>query len=356
MELLEYIYEANYPKIHFFERKVSITCPYTVLVGSPKSGKTYLIYDYLSSFDKKETLYIDFDDYKNSVENLEDKLSDFVKLHNIKVLALDNFKFDITLPEVDSIIISTYHQKTLSNFTTVEVSNLDFEEFLLFDTKHQNLLYSYNSFLKYGNLPEILEYSDIKKTDRNIEVCKLFCHNEIELKVLMLFIKIAGEKKSIYQLFNTIKKDTKISKDRFYALCQYFIDNKLIYFVEKYNQPKSAKKIYIFNHALIDTVSYKKNFNNLFKNMVYLELRKRYDSLYYIDNIDFYLKSEDSIVLAIPFYNDMLSAKIISKLIPQIDTYSIKNITIVTVSLEQIVYISEIETSIIPFNQWALIL
>ena len=55
------------------------------------------------------------------------------------------------------------------------VDPLDFEEFLLFDTKHQNSSYSFNSFLKFGNLPEIIEFVEIKKPVRNYEICKLYC-------------------------------------------------------------------------------------------------------------------------------------------------------------------------------------
>ena len=88
--------------------------------------------------------------------------------------------------------------------------------------------------------------------------------------------------------------------------------------------------------------------------MTYLELNKRYNKLYYLDNIDFYLVEENEIVLAIPFFNNLISANVISKIIPNIENYNILTITIVTVSIEQSIFIGEIEAQIVPFSSWAV--
>ena len=49
MKTLEACYEINFNKFNFQERKVAIRDDYTILIGPPKSGKSYLIYDYLSN-------------------------------------------------------------------------------------------------------------------------------------------------------------------------------------------------------------------------------------------------------------------------------------------------------------------
>lgn len=356
MNILEQIYEIDFNKINFLERKVSIVDKYTIIKGAPKSGKSYLIYDYLSSFDESKYIYIDFDDCKNIKDNIEKDLETFIIKNKIEVLVLENFKFDIKLPDVSSIIITTKMLNQIDGFKTIYLQPLDFEEFLLFDTKHQNISYSFNSFLKYGNLPEIIEYSEQKKQQRNYEICKLYCADKVELDILFLLIKNAAEKKSIFQLFNSLKKEIKISKDRFYKTCEEFERNNIIYLCPKFEQPKAVKKIFIFNHALIDIVSYKKNFNNLFKNMIFLEINKIYDDIYYLDNIDFYIPSEQTIILAIPFFNNIISSSIISKVLPLIEIYNIKKISIVTISGEQNIFIGEIEAQILPFYNWVLTL
>lgn len=353
--MLEQMYEIHFNKIAFNERKISIDYNNVILIGPPKSGKTYLIYDYLSNFNESEYLYIDFKDYKNNIDFSLEELEKFIYTHKISVVIYENYDFSLKVPSnVQSVIITTQVNKVIDGFKTLYVEQLDFEEYLLFDVKYQNSSNSFNSFLKFGNLPEIIEYSEVKKPIRNLEVCKLYVDDNTEFEILFLLIKNAGEKKSIFQLFNSLKKEIKISKDRFYKTCEKFEQNRIIYFCEKYNQPKAVKKIYSFNHALLDIVSYKKNFNNLFKNMVYLELNKRYKEVYYLDNIDFYLPNEDEFILAIPFFNSLISSSIISKILPMIEMYSIQTITIVTVSSEQTIFIGELETTIIPFSSWAV--
>jgi uncharacterized protein len=358
MNILDQIYEINFTKINFMERKVSIKNPYSILIGPPKSGKTYLIYDYLSEFDFDRYLYIDLSDYRNNKNEVFKYLDAFIQEKEIEVLVVENFQFDFELPKVEHIIISTDKKRETfdKRFDLLEVFPLDFEEYLLFDHKHNNLSNSFNSFLKFGSFPEIIEYSEQKKIQRNLEICKLYCEDRTYLEILFILIKFAGEQKSVFQLFNTLKKDIKISKDKFYKVFDEFVSNKLLFLCEKYGQPKALKKIYIFNHALIDMVSYKKNFNNLFKNMVYLELIRQYETVYYLDNIDFYLPETKQIILAIPFFNSLVSSTIISKIIPILNDYEVEVITIITVSTEQSVFIDEIEALALPFYNWVLTL
>ena len=355
MNILEQIYEINFNKINFNERKIRIDYKNTIIKGPPKSGKSYLIYDYLSHYEDNQYLYIDFSDYKNAKDKIFKHLNEFVLKNKIEVLILENFTFDFEIPlGIESIIITTNMDTELSGFETIYLECLDFEEYLLFDVKHQSSSNSFNSFLKFGNFPEIIEYPENKKINRNYEISKLYCEDTTHLQILFLLIKNAGEKKSIFQLFNSLKKEMKISKDKFYKICQVFEENRVVYFLEKFEQPKAVKKIFVHNHGLLDIASYNKNFNNLFKNMTYLELNKRYVELYYLDNVDFYLKEENEMILAIPFFNNLISSNIISKILPIIDIYQIKVVTIVTVSIEQSIFIGEIEAQIVPFSSWAV--
>jgi len=95
-----------------------------------------------------------------------------------------------------------------------------------------------------------------------------------------------------------------------------------------------------------------KKFSNLFTNMIFLELSKLYKDIYYLDNIDFYIKDTNSIVLSIPFFINQINAS--AKLLPIIDKYNIQDITIVTVSISNTVYIGDIECEVLPFYEWAV--
>ncbi len=354
MNILEQIYDTTIPKINFLERKCRIETKKTILRGPPKSGKSYLIYDYLSRYKSNEYLYIDCDDFKNKYQDISSNLELFIITNNIEVLVLENFKFEFELPIIQSIIITTFVDNNISAFDTIYLQLLDFEEYILFDSKHQNTLNSFNSFLKFGNFPEIIEYPEFKKHTRNYEICKLYCKDNIELEILFHLIKSASEKKSIFQLFNSMKKTTKISKDRFYKTCEKYTLNHIIYFCSKFNQPNAVKKIFIFNHSLIDIVSYNKNFHNLFTNMIFLEIYKKHKDIYYLDNIDFYIPEDNLIILAIPFFNNFEVINISMKLTPYIKIHNIKKINIVTISNEKKITIGKIEAKVIKFHDWVL--
>ncbi len=354
MNILEQIYDNNIYKINFLERKISINTKNTILKGPPKSGKTYLIYDYLSQYNNNEYLYIDCNEYRNSEVYLTKYLDQFIIENKIEVLVLENFNFNFSLPKVTSTVITTTKDIQLESFDTIFLAALDFEEFILFDTKHQNTANSFNSFLKFGNFPEIIEYGEQKKAKRNYEICQLYCDDKVELEILFLLVKSSSEKKSIFQLFNTLKKTIKISKDRFYKTCDKYEKNNIIYFCQKFEQPKAIKKIYIFNHALLDIISYNKNFHNLFQNMVYLEIYKKHKNIYYLDNIDFYIPEDKLIILTIPFFNNFEVINISIKLSPYIKKYNVEKIYIVTVSNEKNINISNIDAKVIKFYDWVL--
>ena len=91
MRTLEACYEINFSKVNFQERKIKITEPKTIISGAFKTGKSYLIYDFLSTFKPKEYLYIDFSDLRNDIIEIKENLAKFIKMNEISVLVLENF-------------------------------------------------------------------------------------------------------------------------------------------------------------------------------------------------------------------------------------------------------------------------
>ena len=355
MKALEACYEFDFHKIEFLERKQRITHPKTILYGPPKCGKSYLIYDYLSHFKNDEYLYIDCNDYRNTKEDILINLEDFIKENSIKVLILENLNFEVSLPNCDSIIITSNLQKKFSGFKSLQLMPLDFEEFLLHDSKHQNITHSFNAFLKYGNLPEIIHYDEYHKNKRTQEIIKLYTQNHLQEVILRLFFENIDEKKSIHQLFTLMKKQYKISKDKFYEYCKIIKENNLIFFIPKYNQDKATKKIYSYNHALLNVVSHNKKFKNEFTNLVFLELNNRYENIFYLDNIDFYIPQEKLIILVLPFFNKLLINSIKKRISHAIDELKINKIQIITVGNDEILKINKCEVTVLPFYEWAVL-
>jgi len=310
MNNLEKLYEINFEKIFPYQRKVEILSSHTIIQGANRSGKSYLIYDYLQKFKSEQYLYIDLNDIRIDTQTIFYNLDRFLFQHkSIEVLVIDNCEnisnnLFTNLSHLKSIIISSVNHIYLEEFANIYITPLDFEEYILFDTKHNNITNSFNSFLKYGNFPEIINFDETEQHLRNQEILKLITSSKIEFEILTLLIKSSGEFKSIFQLFNTFKKTNKISKDIFYRTAKLFESQSIISYCEKFESPKSPKKIYCYNHSLLDAVNMNRNFSNLFSNMVFLELKKLYHKIYYLDNINFYIEQNNSIVLSILFLND----------------------------------------------------
>ncbi|MGB7402452.1 MAG: ATP-binding protein [Arcobacter sp.] len=354
MKILDACYELEFNKINFQERKEKITHPKTIVCGPPKTGKSYLIYDYLSNFNNQEYLYINLNDFRNHKDEIVLFLNDFIKEKKIKILVLENFDFDFELPEVQSILITSSNYKEINGFKTIFVHGLDFEEYLLHDNKYQNSITSFNHFLKYGNLPEMIVIDENKRVNRLQEIVKLFCKDTTEIEVLKLLFSSIDENKSINQLYTILKKSIKISKDRFYELCKFYEANQLIFFIKKYNHEKSTKKIYAYNHAFLNSISHNKKFKNEFTNMVFLQLQKEHKNIYYLDKIDFFIEETRTLVLAIPFFNTLLNNTIIKKIYSTIDELNIQQVYIITAGNNDTLKYKKVEINILPFYEWAV--
>lgn len=354
MKTLEACYELNFNKVNFIERKIKITHPKTILIGPARVGKTYLIYDFLSLHKTKEYIYIDLNDIRNDKEEIASNLDSFLRQNQIKVLVLENFDFDFEIPYCDNIIITSKLNKKLRGFKNLEVFPLDFEEYLLHDNKHQNPIQSFNFFLKYGNLPEIINIDEYKKITRLQELLKLQSNDLTKEEILKILCENCDEKKSLLQLFNKLKEKIKISKDKFYETAKEFENNKTIYFLEKYKQEKASKKIYSYNHAFLNSLTHNKKFKNEFANMVFLELCNKYTQLYYLDNIDFYIKSKNLAIVPIPFFNTFLMNNALKKIYKTALEFNIKQIHIITVSNEEIIKHNQLKISVTPFYEWSL--
>lgn len=354
---IEDCYDINFSKINFLERKKRITSSRTFIYGASKTGKSYLIFDYLSNFKANEYLYIDLYDLRNDVLEDIQNLQKFIDEKEIKTLVLENFSNEFTLPNCENIVISNEEKQEdfiLKGFDTIYLQALDFEEYMLHDTKSQNETHSFNNFLKYGNLPEIIAIEDNKKIKRVQEIIELFSKDNTDFQIFKILALNIDEKKSLFQLFNSLKTKIKISKDRFYETCKTLEKKNRIFFIDKFNQEKSAKKIYIYNHSFLNALTHTKKFKQEFTNMVFLEAFKEYKELFYLDNIDFYIKNESLAIVCIPFFNSFLSANILKKIVKTALEFEIKRIEIITISNSEKIKNQNIEIEAIPFYQWAL--
>lgn len=353
MTLLENILEIDLDLSYIITRKIQITHKKTFIFGPRFCGKTYLIYDYIQSNNIKNYLYIDIDDYKNKHFN-PFFLEDFIKEKNISLLILENYKEDIILPKCDEIILTSNNFIFINDYHTIHLMALDFEEYIAFDSKHQSTTISFNNFLKYGNLPEISEYKENKKLKRNNELLQLMNAHPTKHSILMILIKSIGQTHSPYHLYASLKKEIKISKDLFYTTISEFEANHTLLLCPKYNHEKAPKKIFLYNYAFIDNVTYTKNFAHIFANMIYLELFNKSYEIYYLDGIDFYIPEINQFLIAMPFFNQLSFDTISKKIIKAFNHIEIDRITVITISNENSFNLNGVKVQVLPFYEWAL--
>lgn len=354
MTSLDFCHELEFSKINFIERKIRITHPKTIIHGAPKSGKSFLIFDYLANFKTEDYLYIDFEDCRNDIQEIKKNLEEYVFRNKIKVIVLENFSFDFKIPYCDSVIISSKEKKVLKGYKNISLTPLDFEEFLLHDKKNQNITHSFNTFLKYGNLPQSVQTSEFKILQNLQDHIKLINENITSEEILKILILNIDEKKSLNQLYLTLKNKIKISKDKFYQQCSKFEEQKIIYFISKFDHTKSVKKIYSYNSAFLSTITHKKKFKNELTNIIFLELVNKYKEIYYLDYIDFYIPSKNSAIVSIPFFNSFMMQSQLKRIKKQLEEYKIKELNIITVSNNEHFFYDNFEINVLPFYEWAL--
>lgn len=128
----------------------------------------------------------------------------------------------------------------------------------------------------------------------------------------------------------------------------------MLFFVQKFDQPRAAKKVYLIDFAIKNALSFKKDFLKRFENMIFLEMLKRDKDIFYAENIDFYIPLENSAVLSIPFLPPQMIKTKLLKMKNLINSLSIKHVQIVTLGNEDSFENEGVLYEILPFWEWAL--
>lgn len=352
MEILENLYAFEIKKLDFIERKIEIPNQNTNLFGPPKSGKTYIALDYLAGFSPEEYLYIDLHDIRISLENLKN-LDLFIQNNAIEVVVIDNWDGNpyIYSSEVQQICISRMPFQT-EGFVSVYVPPLDFEEYILFEhTQASQITHTFNNFIKYGTIPQIIRSNhDLKNSHIQTLLQEVF-DNPAERAVFVFLLRSTGLTYSLHQIFQKIKKDMKLSKDKFYHYIDTFIKCRMVYFLPKFNQPRAAKKIYPYDFVLRDGVTFEKNFASVYENMILIELLKFFEEIFYIGLIDFYIPKERLGIIAMPFSSKSAITTLLTRIPSEI---TINRIEIITMGYEDTFSYQGVDIEVIPYWTWAL--
>jgi predicted AAA+ superfamily ATPase len=310
-----------------FERKAKLNFENTIITGPKRVGKTFLVFNFLKNF-KGKYKYIDFEDYREKNFEFED----------VDLVIYDNYDFSIPIPPITTFIIS---QKNIDieGFKKVELKGLDFEEFFAFENT-TNINQCFDKFLRLGNFPRIFN-EEYFRDEYLKETFELLPYNK---EILRFFFSHIGEKFTLYQIYQILKRDMKLSKDSFYKITNELLENKIIFEVNKFDSPKSPKKFYAYNFAFKNVLTNRKNIQYTFENIIFLELNK--DEVFYKDTLTFFLPKEERGILVLPFADEEVAREKLKKV------SDVKKVDIITISNEFELTHKNFEVEVIPFWRW----
>jgi len=352
MEIFENLYDIKHKNNHYHDRKISITSKRTLINGVRKSGKTSLIIDYLSNFKQEEILYIDLNDTRVDKNIIAKNIATFISNKPIKILVIENYDNSFKLPQVEEIILTC--KDDIKEFETITLYPLDFEEFISFDTRHSNIEHLFQIYANTGSYPQIILNSSNSVHWSMQEMLHVMISDSTEFAIFKKFSEAQSSKISLFQIYNQLKSQIKISKDSLYKKVKKLENDKMLFLVEKFGSPKANKKLFLIDFALKNALTFKKEFLKRFQNMVFLELMKKNYSVYYTDYIDLYAPNTNYGILCIPFLPQEMIKLRLEKILLHVKELGIKKIDIVTIGNEGQFWLKNTKCTIIPFWDWAL--
>jgi len=349
--LLEELYKTDLQILKFHDRKLFIDENSYQINGISQSGKTKLVKNYLLGLKKNTYLYIDCNDVRIDVNELNKHLSEFCTQHKIDTLVLDNYLPSIEFVNVPQLIICSEIHYHIDFLSTLTLYPLDYEEFLAYEHKYDSS--ALNHFFQLGGLPSMHK---VHSDERNIYIQKTlkYALESIEFDIICFCAKMTSQKVSAFSIYERLKNTRKISKDKLYKSYENLCAKNYIHLLEKIDHPKATKKIYLCDTSFKSALTTEKHFGRLFENMIYLELLKSNVVCFYDDGIDFYIPKNDEVILGMPFTDERTLFKKIEAIEAFIFSYGIKKVTAITMNREGSVSHPFSTVEMIPFDIWAI--
>jgi len=336
----------------FIPRKVIIEENSLQLIGVAQSGKTILLKQYLLTCKKNSYLYIDCRDRRIDIEKLNISLESFCHNNKIHILVLDNYDEAIKLPAITQLIISSEEIIQNIDLETLLINPLDYEEFLAYEPKYDST--ALNHFLQLGGYPVMHSISNESRHLYLQEQLSIRLGN-IEFDILSFIAKNAALKLSAFAIYERLKNERRISKDKLYQNLDSLLAKRYIYQLEKYEHTRATKKLYLCDIAIKNALTTQKHFVRLFENLIFLEMIKRDFILYYTEGIDFYLPEHQRIVLCMPFAVQDALFKKIESIEAFIIEHNVLHVEVVTVGSEGSLHHPFVKVAMMPFSEWAIV-
>ncbi len=395
------------PSLRLHRRKIELDKNGShVIVGTRRSGKTYVLYQYIQKHFNNNgvrVLFINFEDDRL----IEFKHTDFQLIldsyHELypekPVLFLDEIqnikyweKFVRRLVDTDyQVFITGSNAQMLSKeiattlggrFLTTEIFPLSFTEYLSFHDIKMNsaTLFAqnklrvkqlFNEYFTYGGFPEVLKYSDKRAYLSNL-FQKLFysdiiVRNNIKNdKALHVLVKKMAEsvnnETSVTRIKNLIKSvGYPVGTTTIFDYLMYLNDSYLLFpvlnYVNKFVDRETIKKYYFIDNGLLSLFIHKQD-TKLLENLVFLHLKRSFNEIYFYKRakeVDFYIPEKDILIQVCYDITDIetQNRELLSFKKAQSELKA-ENLLLITYENEKEILFNDLTIKVIPVWKWLL--
>ena len=398
-KIRQYLIDFQTKRFETFDRelKIKLTKEFiTSIIGARRVGKTYFLFNLINKIkDRKKVLYIDFDmpefldfDGKNLKElvNLHLQLFGsleyifFDEIQNIKNWHLglkeiyEEKKYFIFITGSSSKLLSkelatqlrgrtiTYTLYPLSLREILAIKNLSFRKNLISTSELNKILFEFNQYLKFGGYPQIFKEPELKEQIvKDYKDLVLFRdiverYNIKNIYVIKRFfeylISSFAKEISIDKFYNYLKsQNISLSKKTLYNYLEYFESSLFFHFLRTYKIKERIKKVYLNDIVFVD-----KNEGRKLENIVFIELKKKEENVYYFKNnfeCDFVIPSKAAIQVVWELNEDNKKREI-NGLLEAMRYFRIKKGIILTYNQQQEIKEGKYKIKVIPVWYWLL--
>lgn len=344
------------PATNFLPRDIQIDdFSRLILSGVTQSGKTSLIFYHL--LEKRNFLYIDFDEV-----NIEETLKNIKKIvseHRAKILVLDIYNYPIENKLEDilsiknlSLIIVSWRYFEFDCFSNVKLKPLNFEEFISFKSGIESIEHSFLRYSQIGGFPIFAKYSD-NFLFKHVKRLLYFALSDLEIAILEDIANNIGVSRTRFNIFTSLREKRKVSKDKIYPTIEKLERDGFIIAVKEFERINN-KRYYLIDQAIQNSFSKKRNFLQLFENMVISEVYKRGEEGIFLNNVDLFIEEDLRIILPLPFVERDTLQRAIQKRLKNIKKLRAKKVEIITMSFDAVFSFENIDIEAIKFTSWAL--
>ena len=387
-------------------KKIITTPQVTVITGLRRVGKSTLLAQIATKYLKNNFYFVNFEDERLINFQVQDfdflhetlislfgkkKIFLFDEVQNVpgwerfvRRLHDQGYKFIVTGSNA-SLLSQELGTRLTGRSIRVELFPFSFQEYLRFKkikapsskvltTKQRGQLHKHaNDCLLLGGIPDALKYKqlEIHKTlyddvlYRDIAT-RYKLDNTKNLKELSFYL-ISNISNLIS--FNKLKQLLKLgSVNTIKSYINYLEDSWLFFVLNKYahsvkEQQIAAKKIYNIDTGLTNSVgfNFSQNKGKLMENIVYLQLRKKYQHIYYYKTcqgyeIDFFLPKENIFIQVSQHLDtkETQEREVRSIIAATQEQGQTKNLIIITENEKDTITKNGSQIKIIPLYQWLL--